>query len=46
MRGKRGFRYLRAAQNPVILVDTGAIRHRALDVIHDVNSKLRTVAER
>lgn len=27
-------RYLRAAKNPVILVDAGAIRHRALDEVH------------
>ncbi|KAL2010253.1 hypothetical protein VTN00DRAFT_6060 [Thermoascus crustaceus] len=27
-------RYLHAAKNPVILVDAGAIRHRALDEVH------------
>lgn len=32
-------RYLHAAQKPVILVDAGAIRHRALDVVHDLIQK-------
>ncbi|KAL1971048.1 hypothetical protein VTN77DRAFT_2882 [Rasamsonia byssochlamydoides] len=32
-------RYLHAAKNPVILVDAGAIRHRALDVVHDLVEK-------
>jgi pyruvate decarboxylase len=32
-------RYLRAAKNPVILVDALAVRHRALDVVHDLITK-------
>ncbi|KAH8693963.1 pyruvate decarboxylase [Talaromyces proteolyticus] len=32
-------RYLQAAKNPVILVDAGAARHDALDVVHELIQK-------